>query len=148
MRLILLTLCLISIKILALTGLDVMQMVQDESQKKDTRKAVVSMKIYDDQDRERYRYFNYWTKFKGDTEDSLIKFFRPKNVKGTSLLTQATTDSDSKLQWMYLPAFKTVKRLNSSDKNKSFLPSSDQTGLILAVPSSSKKTKLLFSISL
>ena len=37
------------------------------------------MKIYDDQARERVRFFNYWTKFKPDREDSLT-FFRPKNV--------------------------------------------------------------------
>ena len=107
----------------AITGYDVMKRVQDESQKKDTRKAVVDMKIYDDQGRERLRYFNYWTKFKTDEENSLIKFFRPKNVKGTSLLTSTDKTKDSKTQWFYLPALKTIKRLSSSDKNKSFMGS-------------------------
>ena len=54
------------------------------------------MTIYDDQNRERVRFFNYWTKYKQDREDSLIKFFRPKNVKGTSLLTNSNKDTDSK----------------------------------------------------
>ena len=81
------------------------------------------MKIYDDQARERVRFFNYWTKFKSDREDSLIKFFRPKNVKGTSLLTNSDKNNDTKSQWIYLPAFKSVKRLSSSDKNKSFMGS-------------------------
>ena len=109
--------------IFAMSGLDVMTLVNNESQKKNTRKAVVHMKIYDDQDRERVRFFNYWTKYKQGREDSLIKFFRPKNVKGTSLLTNSDTDNDSKSQWIYLPAFKSVKRLSSSDKNKSFMGS-------------------------
>ncbi|MGC6367282.1 MAG: outer membrane lipoprotein-sorting protein [Candidatus Marinamargulisbacteria bacterium] len=109
--------------VFAMSGLDVMTLVQKESQKKNTRKAVVHMKIYDDQDRERVRFFNYWTKYKLSREDSLIKFFRPKNVKGTSLLTNSNTDHDSKSQWVYLPAFKSVKRLSSSDKNKSFMGS-------------------------
>jgi len=107
----------------ALTGVDVMTLVHQESQKKSTRKAVVDMKIYDDKERERRRYFNYWTKYKAHREDSLIKFFRPKNVKGTSLLTNSNKKADEKQQWIYLPAFKSVKRLSSSDKNKSFMGS-------------------------
>ena len=95
-----------------LTGYDVMKRVEDESKKKQTRKAVVDMKIFDDQGRKRVRYFNYWTKFKEDEESSLIKFFQPKNVKGTSLLTKTDKAKDSKKQWFYLPALKTIKRLN------------------------------------
>ncbi len=108
---------------MSITGLDVMTMVQTETQKKSTRKAVVDMKIYDEENRERLRFFNYWTKFKETREDSLIKFFRPKNVKGTSLLTNSDKKKDLKNQWVYLPAFKSVKRLSSSDKNKSFMGS-------------------------
>ena len=63
--------------VFGLTGLDVMTRVQEETQKKMTRKAVVDMRIYDQKDRERSRYFNYWTKYKGGSEKSLIKFFRP-----------------------------------------------------------------------
>ena len=111
------------VHIMSLTGFDVMTLVQKETQKKSTRKAVVDMKIYDDENRERLRFFNYWTKYREDREDSLIKFFRPKNVKGTSLLTNSDKKKDSKNQWIYLPAFKSVKRLSSSDKNKSFMGS-------------------------
>ena len=75
------------------------------------------------EDRERVRFFNYWTKYKKNREDSLIKFFRPKNIKGTALLTNSDKEKDSKSQWIYLPAFKSVKRLSSSDKNKSFMGS-------------------------
>jgi hypothetical protein len=106
-----------------LTGLDVMMLVQAESEKKSTRKAVVDMRIYDKEDRERVRYFNYWKKFNESSEHSLIKFFRPKTVKGTALLTNSEKESDTKTQWIYLPALKSVKRLNSSDKNKSFMGS-------------------------
>jgi hypothetical protein len=118
-----LTLMVLTIQLSAITGLDVMTLVKKESQKKSTRKAVVHMTIYDDQNRERVRFFNYWTKYKQGREDGLIKFFRPKNVKGTSLLTNSSMDTDTKSQWIYLPAFKSVKRLSSSDKNKSFMGS-------------------------
>ena len=112
-----------SVSCFAMTGYEVMKMVQDESQKKNTREAVVDMKIFDDQNRERSRYFNYWVKYNDKREDSLIKFFRPKNVKGTALLTNTDNGADSKSQWIYLPAFKSVKQLSSSDKNKSFMGS-------------------------
>ena len=107
----------------SLTGYDVMKRVADQSKKKQTRKAIVDMKIFDDQGRKRVRYFNYWTKFEADEESSLIKFFQPKNVKGTALLTKTDKAKDSKKQWFYLPALKTIKRLSSSDKNKSFMGS-------------------------
>ena len=57
------------------------------------------------------------------TKKSLIKFFRPTNVKGTSLLTHSSSEENEKSQWIYLPAFKSVKQLSSSDKNKSFMGS-------------------------
>lgn len=105
------------------TGLDVMTLVQKESQKKQTRVAVVTMKIFDNEGRERRRFFNYWTKYTPEQERSLIKFFRPKNVKGTSLFTTAKQSTDLKSQWIYLPAFKSVRQLSSSDRNKSFMGS-------------------------
>ena len=122
MRLIVLMLILGG-QLFGMTGLDVMTRVQEETQKKMTRKAVVDMRIYDQKDRERSRYFNYWTKYKGDSEKSLIKFFRPKDVKGTALMTHSLATDDSKVQWIYLPAFKSVKQLSPSDKNKSFMGS-------------------------
>ena len=62
-----------TISALSITGYDVMKIVQEESQKKNTREAVVDMKIYDKENRERSRYFNYWVNIK-IPEDSLIKF--------------------------------------------------------------------------
>jgi hypothetical protein len=109
--------------VFGLTGLDVMKKVQDESRKKSTREAVVDMIIFDKKGRERARFFNYWTRFKQDNEKTLIKFFRPTNIKGTALLTYSFGDESEKTQWIYLPAFKSVKQLSSSDKNKSFMGS-------------------------
>ena len=114
---------LFSLKVFSITGYEVMNLVHEENQKKNTRKAVVDMRVYDRENRERLRFFNYWIKYSDTKEDSLIKFFRPKNVKGTALLTNSDTQMDQKMQWIYLPAFKSVKRLSSSEKNKSFMGS-------------------------
>jgi len=114
---------LICFPVFAITGLDVMTNVQTESRKNSTREAVVDMLILDDKGRKRERYFNYWTKFDDKSEQSLIKFFKPKNIKGTALLTRSDFKQDQKFQWIYLPAFKSVKQLSSTDKNKNFMGS-------------------------
>ena len=106
-----------------LTGRDVMQMVQKENQKKTTRKATVHMTITDKKNKERVRYFTYVTKYNPKITRHLITFFQPKPVKGTALLSETDHASGKKSQWVYLPAFKSIKRLTSSDKNKSFMGS-------------------------
>lgn len=114
---------LTSLSCFSMSGLDVMRLVQKESQKKQTRFAVITMKIFDKDGRERRRFFNYWTKSSPENEKSLIKFFRPKNVKGTALFTESKVKEGPKVQWIYLPAFKSVRQLSSSDSNKSFMGS-------------------------
>lgn len=57
-----------------------------------------------------------------DGDKSLIEFIYPADVKGTKLLTWAHDDKDDD-QWLYLPAFKRVKRIASSVKSGSFMGS-------------------------
>ena len=59
---------------------------------------------------------------KADGDMSLIVFDRPRDVKGTAMLTHShkTEDDD---QWLYLPALKRVKRISSSSKAGSFMGS-------------------------
>ncbi len=59
-------------------------------------------------------------KKKGDK--SLIEFESPADVRGTKMLTWVKqTGSDD--QWLYLPAMKRVKRINSKSKTGSFMGS-------------------------
>lgn len=58
----------------------------------------------------------------GDGDKSLIVFLWPADVKGTKLLTWSHL-SESDDQWLYLPALKRVKRINSSNKTGSFMGS-------------------------
>ena len=53
---------------------------------------------------------------------SLVKFYKPTNIKNTALLSYAKKDDDT-IQWLYLPAFKSVKQLSTEEKNKSFMGS-------------------------
>mgnify|MGYP001547696646 CR=1 FL=1 len=53
---------------------------------------------------------------------SLITFFSPRDVDGTSLLSHARIlDPDD--QWLYLPALKRVKRISSTNKSGPFVGS-------------------------
>ncbi len=59
---------------------------------------------------------------KDDGDKSLIKFEKPKDIKGTSLLTFEHRVGDDD-QWLYLPALKRVKRISSRNKSGSFMGS-------------------------
>jgi hypothetical protein len=110
-----------------------MQKVYDQAHTHYTQTASVFMTIVDQKERKRERYFNLWKKHypaitTGDdpkpTEDrSLIKFYRPSDVKGTALLTKSFGDDQEDMQWIYFPFTKSLKRLSSGDKHKSFMGS-------------------------
>ncbi len=59
---------------------------------------------------------------KGDGDKSLSIFDEPNDVKGTAMLTYSHgLDPDD--QWLYLPALKRVKRINSRNKSGPFMGS-------------------------
>lgn len=57
-----------------------------------------------------------------DGDKSIITFLWPADVKGTKMLTW-THKKGSDDQWLYLPALKRVKRINSRNKTGSFMGS-------------------------
>jgi len=59
---------------------------------------------------------------KNDGDKSLSIFDSPRDVKGTAFLT-FTHKTDDDDQWLYLPALKRVKRINSRNKSGSFMGS-------------------------
>ena len=97
-------------------GTKIMQQVANQSEIHKTQKSVVYMTILDAKNRQRNRYFNYTKKIVSKNETkSLIKFYKPTNIKNTALLSSA----DNKRQYPNLPAFKSVRFLLK--KNKSFV---------------------------
>ncbi len=58
----------------------------------------------------------------GDGDKSLSIFETPRDVKGTAFLTFSHKTRDDE-QWLYLPALKRVKRINSRNKSGSFMGS-------------------------
>lgn len=58
----------------------------------------------------------------GDGDKSMSIFDRPADVKGTAFLTYSHTLKPDE-QWLYLPALKRVKRINSKNKSGPFMGS-------------------------
>ena len=58
----------------------------------------------------------------GDGDKSLSIFDTPRDVKGTAFLSFSHKVGDDE-QWLYLPALKRVKRINSRNKSGSFMGS-------------------------
>jgi outer membrane lipoprotein-sorting protein len=59
---------------------------------------------------------------KGEGDKSISIFDTPRDVKGTAFLTYSHKQGDDD-QWLYLPALKRVKRINSRNKSGSFMGS-------------------------
>jgi len=54
---------------------------------------------------------------------SIIVFSRPRDIRGTGLLTHANIEPEDDDQWLYLPAIKRVKRISSSNRAGKFVSS-------------------------
>ncbi|MEM6945941.1 MAG: outer membrane lipoprotein-sorting protein, partial [Pseudomonadota bacterium] len=53
----------------------------------------------------------------------IIVFSRPRDIRGTGLLTHANIEPTDDDQWLYLPAVKRVKRISSSNRTGKFVSS-------------------------
>ena len=53
----------------------------------------------------------------------VIVFSKPRDIRGTGLLTHANIEPNDDDQWLYLPAVKRVKRISSSNRTGKFVSS-------------------------
>lgn len=103
-------------------GLKVMAAVDKQSKSFSTQTSDVAMDIIDESGAVRKRLFNLYKKNFANVTKSLIKFYEPSNIKNTSLLSYSYQDKDSE-QWFFFPALRSIKKLNVSDRNSSFMGS-------------------------
>ncbi len=104
------------------TGYEIMQQVRAQSRIHSNQTFDIFMQIRDAKKRTRKRYFTSWNKYDDSQDRSLVRFYRPASLTGTSMLSKKEPDESSH-QWIYLPAFRSVKKLSRSDRNKSFMGS-------------------------
>ena len=87
------------------------------------RRGVVPRAGGHDQGRKRERYFQSLHKIFPDRTKSLIKFYKPANVRGTGLLSE-NLDGEDETRQLDLPArLRSVKQLSVDDRHKSFMGS-------------------------
>ena len=85
--------------------------------------AAMTMVLRDRHGRESVRRMRFKVlEVQGDGDKSLFVFDRPRDVRGTALLTHAHINTQDD-QWLYLPALKRVKRINASRRSGSFMGS-------------------------
>jgi hypothetical protein len=56
-------------------------------------------------------------------DQSIITFSKPRDVRGTALLTHSKIEPENDSQWIFLPAVKRVKRISSSNRTGKFVSS-------------------------
>jgi len=104
-------------------GLDIAMEADRRDTGWDDFQTNMTMKLYNKQGQSSERFMKSRSlEGKGDGDKTIIVFNRPKDVKGTALLsfTHKTGPDD---QWLYLPALKRVKRIASRNKSGPFVGS-------------------------
>ena len=110
---------------LALSGQEIMQKVHDQSRLHENQRSDVEMLIYrgNGSKEVRKRWFTSRFKLFEDRSKSLIRLYKPASQKGIGLLSETADNKSRSDQWIYLPAFRTVRKINSQSRNDSFLGS-------------------------
>ena len=103
------------------TGEEVMQAVYDQSRQHQNQRSNVELLIINSSNKKKLRKFKLLYKIFPDRTKSLIKFYEPANTRGTGLLSETLDTENLPMQWFYLPALSIVKKLNTTDQNKSFV---------------------------
>jgi hypothetical protein len=105
------------------TGKEVMKEVYDLEKKYKTVKKTVKLVIINKDKDKKVRYFDTISKKLKKKKNTLIRFYRPKDIKGTALLTERRDNEADPVQWFYFPFLRQVKKLSASERNNSFMGS-------------------------
>lgn len=123
MKRILFTTLFISSSVFALTGREVMEKIKAKNENYVGTKAKMVMTLIDAHGNKVERIMS--SKVLEDNKNgdkSITAFEKPLDVKGTKLLTIASSKGTNK-QWLYLPKFKRVKKINAKNQSGSFMGS-------------------------
>jgi hypothetical protein len=107
-----------------LTGLEIMQKVEDRDDG-NSMISTLNMTLIDKHGKKRVReMLSYSKDIDKETKYTAMFFLNPSDVKNTAFLTFDYRDCDKEDdQWMYLSALKKTKRIPASDKDSSFMGS-------------------------
>ncbi|CAC9591190.1 Outer membrane lipoprotein-sorting protein [uncultured Gammaproteobacteria bacterium] len=124
MKKLLLPTLFLSFSVNALTGLEIMQKVDDRDDGSSIT-STLQMILIDKHNKKRIRQMRTFSKdINENTKHKSIFFLSPSDIKNTAFLTfDYSDDNKDDDQWMYLPALKKTKRIPASDKNSAFMGS-------------------------
>ncbi len=83
-------------------------------------KTEMTMELINKSGKKRVREITHWQLERGEEDKSLMKFRKPASVKGSGFLVWEHKIKDDD-QWLYLPAFKRIRRISATEKHKSFM---------------------------
>jgi hypothetical protein len=113
----------LSSQVFALTGLEVMQKVEKNGEGYIGSVSELKMTLIDAHGASVERVMSAKVlENDKDGDKSITEFIKPKDIKGTKLLTW-TSKVESNKQWLFLPKFKRVKKINSKNQSGSFMGS-------------------------
>jgi hypothetical protein len=122
-----------------LTGLELMRKVENRDAGEDMQ-ALMTIQLINRNGKEQTKKILYQRKGSGTDESTLVTYLFPPDVKGTKFLAIETPEAD--YRWLYLPAYKKVRRIMGAMKNKSFM-GTDFTYEDISVPSVDKEVHTL-----
>lgn len=123
MKSLILILSLFSLSAFAITGLEVMQKVKAHNEGFGGTTSEMKMELIDAHGNTVERVMSAVLKEDAKNGDkSITSFEKPLDIKGTKLLTWTMKDGPNK-QWIFLPKFKRVKKINASNQAGSFMGS-------------------------
>ncbi|MBP9015564.1 MAG: outer membrane lipoprotein-sorting protein [Candidatus Atribacteria bacterium] len=109
---------LISVPSWAMTADEILDEVEARTTKFETQKSVAKMTLIDSKGKEEAREMVMYSKDEGeDVVSIIVRFLNPADVKGVTLLSIKGGES----MYLYMPAFKKVRRIASSEKNEKFM---------------------------
>lgn len=104
-------------------GLQIVQELQDRNAGWGDSRALMQMVLFNKRgDRSERELRLQSLEVDGDGDKSLSVFDRPRDIKGTALLSFSHSVEPDQ-QWLYLPALKRVKRISSANKSGPFMGS-------------------------
>lgn len=113
----------ISLNSFAITGLEVMQKVENHNSGFIGSTSEMTMVLIDAHGNKVERIMEATLKEdKKDGDKSITSFEKPLDIKGTKLLTWTEKNGPNK-QWIFLPKFKRVKKINAKNQAGSFMGS-------------------------
>lgn len=103
---------------------ELMRQVYEQGRIQKSQRIDMEILIKDAKGRKRVRFFKILYKITSGQTRSLLRFYKPSDIKGTGLFN-IVYDREEKQsdQWVYFPAFRTVNKLSVEEKHQSFMGS-------------------------